>query len=115
LSLCRLNLIADAAIRISSSAACQVDAARGLPLGLADKVTLALAEPEALPKEGNLRAATMRTEMGTITCARSASPASKASSAAALPAARRRRRTAPSARPRSTRSQASSAMIFAAS
>src|SRR6185312_357637 len=32
---------------------------------LADKVTLALDEPEALPKEGNLRAATMRTEMGT--------------------------------------------------
>ena len=43
----------------------KVDAARGLPLGLADKVTLALADAEALPKEGNLRAATMRTEMGT--------------------------------------------------
>jgi monoamine oxidase len=43
----------------------KVDAARGLPLGLADKVTLALEEAEALPKEGNLRAATMRTEMGT--------------------------------------------------
>ena len=28
-------------------------------------MTLALADPEALPKEGNLRAATMRTEMGT--------------------------------------------------
>ncbi len=43
----------------------KVDAARGLPLGLADKVTLALDEPEALPKDGNLRAATMRTAMGT--------------------------------------------------
>ena len=43
----------------------KVDAARGLPLGLADKVTLALDEPEALPKEGNLRGATMRTAMGT--------------------------------------------------
>ena len=43
----------------------KVDAARGLPLGLADKVTLALDEPEALPKDGNLRGATMRTEMGT--------------------------------------------------
>jgi monoamine oxidase len=28
-------------------------------------VTLALTEPDALPKEGNLRGATMRTEMGT--------------------------------------------------
>ena len=43
----------------------KVDAARGLPLGLADKVTLALDRAEDLPEEGNLRAATMRTEMGT--------------------------------------------------
>jgi monoamine oxidase len=59
------NLIADEAVRFHPALPAKVDAARGLPLGLADKVTLALAEPEALPKEGNLRAATMRTEMGT--------------------------------------------------
>ena len=59
------NLIADEAIRFHPALPAKVDAARGLPLGLADKVTLALADAEALPKEGNLRAATMRTEMGT--------------------------------------------------
>ena len=59
------NLIADEAIRFDPPLPAKVDAARGLPLGLADKVTLALEEPEALPKEGNLRAATMRTAMGT--------------------------------------------------
>jgi len=59
------NLIADEAIRFFPALPEKVDAARRLPLGLADKVTLALAEPEALPKEGNLRGATMRTEMGT--------------------------------------------------
>jgi monoamine oxidase len=59
------NLIADEAIRFHPTLPKKVDAARGLPLGLADKVTLALDEPEALPKEGNLRGATMRTEMGT--------------------------------------------------
>jgi len=59
------NLIADEAIRFHPALPAKVDAARGLPLGLADKVTIALADPEALPKEGNLRAATMRTEMGT--------------------------------------------------
>ena len=59
------NLIADEAIRFFPALPAKVDAAAGLPLGLADKVTLLLAEPEALPKEGNLRGATMRTEMGT--------------------------------------------------
>jgi monoamine oxidase len=59
------NLIADGTIRFHPPLPAKVDAARGLPLGLADKVTLALDEPEALPTEGNLRAATMRTEMGT--------------------------------------------------
>ena len=59
------NLIADEAIRFHPPLPAKVDAARCLPLGLADKVTLALDEPEALPKEGNLRAATMRTAMGT--------------------------------------------------
>jgi monoamine oxidase len=59
------NLIADEAIRFDPPLPAKVDAARGLPLGLADKVTLALEDPEALPVEGNLRGATMRTEMGT--------------------------------------------------
>ena len=60
------NLMADESLRFHPALPAKVDAARGLPLGLADKVTLALADPEALPKEGNLRAATMRTEMGTF-------------------------------------------------
>jgi monoamine oxidase len=58
------NLIADEAIRFHPALPAKVDAARGLPLGLADKVMLALDEPEALPKDGNLRGATMRTAMG---------------------------------------------------
>jgi len=60
------NLIADEAIRFHPSLPAKVDAARGLPLGLADKVMLALDEPDALPKDGNLRGATMRTAMGTF-------------------------------------------------
>jgi monoamine oxidase len=60
------NLIADEAIRFHPALPAKVDAAAGLPLGLADKVMLALDEPEALPKDGNLRGATMRTEMGTF-------------------------------------------------
>ena len=59
------NLIADEAIRFSPALPEKVDAARGLPLGVDDKVTLALDEPEALPKDGNLRGATMRSSMGT--------------------------------------------------
>jgi monoamine oxidase len=59
------NLIADEAIRFHPMLPDKVDAAAKLPLGLADKVTLALDEPEALPKDGNLRGATMRREMGT--------------------------------------------------
>jgi len=59
------DLIADESIRFHPVLPAKVDAARGLPLGLADKVVLALDEPEALPKEGNLRGATMRTAMGT--------------------------------------------------
>ncbi|MGO8907793.1 MAG: flavin monoamine oxidase family protein [Bradyrhizobium sp.] len=62
------NLIADETIRFRPALPAKVDAARGLPLGLADKVTLALDRPEdskeALPKDGNLRGATMRTAMG---------------------------------------------------
>jgi monoamine oxidase len=58
------NLIADEAIRFHPHLPAKIDAARGLPLGLADKVTLALEQPESLPKDGNLRGPTMRTAMG---------------------------------------------------
>ncbi|WP_027523460.1 NAD(P)/FAD-dependent oxidoreductase [Bradyrhizobium sp. Ec3.3] len=59
------SLIADEAIRFSPQLPAKVDAARGLPLGVDDKVTLALENAEAFPSEGNLRGATMRTAMGT--------------------------------------------------
>jgi monoamine oxidase len=59
------NLIADEAVRFFPELPEKVDAARGLPLGLADKVMLALDDPELLPVDGNLRGATMRAEMGT--------------------------------------------------
>ena len=63
------NLIADQTIRFHPALPVKVDAAAGLPLGLADKVMLALDEPQeskgALPKDGNLRGATMRSAMGT--------------------------------------------------
>jgi monoamine oxidase len=60
------NLIAQEAIRFHPALPDKVDAAAHLPLGLADKVMLALDQPEALPAEGNLRGATMRTAMGTF-------------------------------------------------
>ena len=60
------NLIAQQAIRFHPELPDKVDAAAHLPLGLADKVVLALDDAEALPKDGNLRGATMRTEMGTF-------------------------------------------------
>lgn len=59
------NLIADEAVRFSPALPAKIDAAAGLPLGIADKVTLALDGAEAFPKEANLRGATMRTAMGT--------------------------------------------------
>jgi len=59
------NLIADETIRFSPPLPSKIDAAAGLPLGVDDKVTLALEDAEAFPKEANLRGATMRTEMGT--------------------------------------------------
>jgi len=59
------NLIAQQTIRFHPALPDKVDAAANLPLGLADKVVLALDEPGELPKDGNLRGATMRTEMGT--------------------------------------------------
>jgi len=60
------NLIAEGAIRFHPALPDKVDAAAHLPLGLADKVMLALDDADALPKDGNLRGATMRTEMGTF-------------------------------------------------
>jgi monoamine oxidase len=60
------NLIADEAIRFHPALPAKVEAARGLPLGVDDKVMLALADAEALPKDGNLRGATMRTAMGSF-------------------------------------------------
>ena len=60
------NLIADEAFRFHPALPAKLDAARGLPLGLANKVMLALDEPGALPKDGNLRGATMRTAMGSF-------------------------------------------------
>jgi monoamine oxidase len=58
------NLIAEESIRFHPPLPSKVGAARALPLGLADKVVLALSDPEALPKDGNLRGATMRTATG---------------------------------------------------
>jgi monoamine oxidase len=60
------TLIANESIRFQPELPAKVDAAAGLPLGVDDKVMLALDDPDtALPKDGNLRGATERTEMGT--------------------------------------------------
>lgn len=59
------NLLANETIRFHPALPAKVSAAAGLPLGLADKVMLALDGPHDLPKDGSLRAATMRTAMGT--------------------------------------------------
>ncbi len=59
------NLLANETIRFHPALPAKVSAAAGLPLGLADKVMLALGGPHDLPKDGSLRAATMRTAMGT--------------------------------------------------
>jgi monoamine oxidase len=59
------NLIAGEAIRFSPVLPEKIAAAAGLPLGIADKVTLALDQAEQFPKDGNLRGPTMRTRMGT--------------------------------------------------
>jgi monoamine oxidase len=59
------NLIADEAVKFHPPLQAKVDAAKHLPLGVADKVMLALEQPDELPVDGNLRAATMRTAMGT--------------------------------------------------
>jgi monoamine oxidase len=60
------NVIADEAIRFHPRLPAKVDAARGLPLGVDDKVMLALDDPEALPKDGNLRGASMRTAIASF-------------------------------------------------
>ncbi len=63
------NLIANESIRFRPPLPGKIEAAAGLPLGLADKVMLALDEPQdsknPMPKDGSLRGATMRTAMGT--------------------------------------------------
>jgi monoamine oxidase len=59
------NLIAEGAIGFSPALPQKVEAATNLPLGLADKVMLALDGAEHLPADGNLRGMTMRSEMGT--------------------------------------------------
>ena len=59
------NLLANESIRFHPALPEKVSAAAGLPLGLADKVMLALDGPNDLPDDGSLRAATMRTAMGT--------------------------------------------------
>jgi monoamine oxidase len=58
------NLIANETLRFYPALPAKTAAAQGLPLGLADKVMLSLEAPEALPRDGNLRGATMRTAMG---------------------------------------------------
>jgi monoamine oxidase len=61
------NLIANEAIRFHPELPEKVNAAAGLPLGVDDKVMLALDDPDsALPNDGNLRGATMQTKMGTF-------------------------------------------------
>jgi monoamine oxidase len=49
------DLLAQEKIRFTPALPDKVDAAAGLPLGLADKVMLALSVPDDLPEDGNLR------------------------------------------------------------
>lgn len=49
------DLLAQEKIRFTPALPDKVNAAAGLPLGLADKVMLALATPDDLPADGNLR------------------------------------------------------------
>ncbi len=58
------NLIAREAIRFFPPLPDKVTAAAGLPLGLADKVMLALAGPDDLPTDGHLYGATDRAGIG---------------------------------------------------
>jgi monoamine oxidase len=58
------NLIGNENLRFDPPLPNKVDAARGLPLGVDDKVMLRLDDGDALPKDAGLRSASMRTEMG---------------------------------------------------
>ena len=58
------NLIAHEAIRFHPALPEKIDAAANLPLGINNKVMLRLDEAGDLPKDGNLRGATMRTATG---------------------------------------------------
>jgi monoamine oxidase len=60
------NLIADEAIAFVPALPAKVGAARGLPLGVANKTMLALDDPESLPMDGNLRGPAMTARMGTF-------------------------------------------------
>ena len=78
------NLIADEAIRFHPALPEKVEAARGLPLGLADKVMLALDRAGRPCRTTAICAAPpCAPRWAPIICARSVSPASKAFSAAA--------------------------------
>jgi len=59
------DIIAKQKIRFRPELPAKVAAAAGLPLGLADKVTLALDKPDALPIDGHMRGAIDRTGTGT--------------------------------------------------
>ncbi len=109
------NLIADEAIRFHPALPAKVDAARGLPLGLADKVMLALDEPDgAAEGRQSARRHHAHRDGHRFICARSASPASKAFSAAALRARWKTPATARLPPKASTRSSPFSATISAA-
>jgi monoamine oxidase len=58
------DLIANESIRFHPPLPEKVNAAAGLPLGLADKVMLALDDPEALPSDGHFYGATDRVGTG---------------------------------------------------
>lgn len=64
------NLIADEAITFFPALPAKIGAARGLPLGIANKTMLALDEPpgseHALPRDSNLRGPRMTAKMGTF-------------------------------------------------
>ncbi|HRO01856.1 flavin monoamine oxidase family protein [Nitrobacter sp.] len=60
------NLLANESIRFHPGLPAKVNAASDLPLGVDDKIMLALDDPgNMLPKDGNLSGATLRTKIGT--------------------------------------------------
>jgi monoamine oxidase len=60
------SLIANESVRFDPPLPQKVEAARGLPLGVDDKVMLRLDDGGALPSDTGLRGATMRTAMGSF-------------------------------------------------